>query len=31
MKLDDLPPADKFIDLRWIAEVRKELEQKSAR
>jgi ABC-type nitrate/sulfonate/bicarbonate transport system substrate-binding protein len=31
MKLDELPPADKFIDLRWIAEVRKELEQKGGR
>ena len=30
MKLDTLPPAERFVDLRWIAEVRKELEQKGA-
>src|SRR5262249_4594391 len=31
MKMDELPPVDKFIDLRWISEVRRELEQKGAR
>jgi ABC-type nitrate/sulfonate/bicarbonate transport system substrate-binding protein len=29
MKMDESVPAERFLDLRWIAEVKKELEQKS--
>jgi hypothetical protein len=29
MKMDESVPAEKFLDLRWIAEIKKELEQKS--
>jgi ABC-type nitrate/sulfonate/bicarbonate transport system substrate-binding protein len=29
LKMEDSVPADKFLDLRWVAEVRKELEQKA--
>jgi hypothetical protein len=29
LKMEDPVPADKFLDLRWVAEVRKELEQKA--
>ena len=29
LKMDEVPPAERFLDLRWIAEVKKELEQKA--
>lgn len=28
LKMDALPPAERFLDLRWVAEVKKEFEQK---
>ena len=28
MKMDEAGPPEKFLDLRWVAEVKKELEQK---
>jgi hypothetical protein len=28
MKMDETVPADKFLDLRWVEEVKKELQQR---